>query len=77
MTNSSVQLGRTLRILREGQHLTQSELAQKMGVRRQTIYRWENGSYTLSMSLSTFFKLTKVLDTAPLTASDLIKVIEK
>ena len=65
MTDPAIQLGRTIRTLREAQKLSQSELAKKMGVTRQSVSRWESGDGTLGMSLMTFHKLMKALDSNP------------
>jgi putative transcriptional regulator len=46
--------------LREKQHLTQEQLAQKVGVRRETILFLEKGKYNPSLKLA--HDIAKVLD---------------
>ncbi len=46
--------------LREQQHLTQEQLAQKVGVRRETILFLEKGKYNPSLKLA--HDIAKVLD---------------
>ena len=46
--------------LREKQHLTQEQLAQKVGVRRETILFLEKGKYNPSLKLA--YDISKVLD---------------
>jgi putative transcriptional regulator len=46
--------------LREKQHLTQDQLAQKVGVRRETILFLEKGKYNPSLKLA--HDVAKVLD---------------
>ncbi len=46
--------------LREKQHLTQEQLAQKVGVRRETILFLEKGKYNPSLKLA--HDISKVLD---------------
>lgn len=38
-----VQLGQALAAARKGAGLTQGEVAERVGVHRQTVYRWEQG----------------------------------
>jgi putative transcriptional regulator len=47
--------------LREKQHLTQEQLAQKVGVRRETILFLEKGKYNPSLKLA--HDIAKVLGT--------------
>ena len=46
--------------LREKHHLTQEQLAQKVGVRRETILFLEKGKYNPSLKLA--YDIAKVLD---------------
>ncbi len=46
--------------LREKNHLTQERLAQKVGVRRETILFLEKGKYNPSLKLA--YDIAKVLD---------------
>ena len=46
--------------LREKHHLTQDQLAQKVGVRRETILFLEKGKYNPSLKLA--YDIAKVLD---------------
>jgi putative transcriptional regulator len=46
--------------LREIHHLTQEQLAQKVGVRRETILFLEKGKYNPSLKLA--YDIAKVLD---------------
>jgi len=46
--------------LREKHHLTQEQLAQKVGVRRETILFLEKGKYNPSLRLA--YDIAKVLD---------------
>jgi putative transcriptional regulator len=46
--------------LREQKHLTQEQLAQKVGVRRETILFLEKGKYNPSLRLA--YDIAKVLD---------------
>jgi putative transcriptional regulator len=46
--------------LREQKHLTQEQLAQKVGVRRETILFLEKGKYNPSLKLA--YDIAKVLD---------------
>jgi putative transcriptional regulator len=46
--------------LREKKHLTQDQLAQKVGVRRETILFLEKGKYNPSLKLA--YDIAKVLD---------------
>ena len=46
--------------LREKHHLTQEQLAQKVGVRRETILFLEKGKYNPSLKLA--YDISKVLD---------------
>jgi putative transcriptional regulator len=46
--------------LREKQHLTQEQLAQRVGVRRETILFLEKGKYNPSLKLA--HDIAKVLD---------------
>lgn len=49
----------TIREVREKQSLTQADLAEMVGVSRQTIISLEKGSYNPSLELA--FKISKVL----------------
>lgn len=75
MNDPAIQLGKVIENLRFGQRLSQRELAEKMGVSRQTISRWERGNGTLGMSLTTFFKLTQALKTSPTKLTELVRPI--
>lgn len=46
--------------LREKQHITQEQLAQKVGVRRETILFLEKGKYNPSLKLA--YDVAKALD---------------
>jgi putative transcriptional regulator len=46
--------------LREQKHLTQEQLAQKVGVRRETILFLEKGKYNPSLKLA--YDIAKILD---------------
>ena len=46
--------------LREKHHLTQEQLAQKVGVRRETVLFLEKGKYNPSLKLA--YDIAKVLD---------------
>ncbi len=41
-----------VQILRKNRHMTQEDLAKKLGVTRQTIISIENGKYTASLALA-------------------------
>ncbi|MEM7345283.1 MAG: helix-turn-helix transcriptional regulator [Chloroflexota bacterium] len=49
--------GELVKILREHKGWSQSELAQEMGVRQQTISEWETGMYSPSRAMSKFLGL--------------------
>ena len=51
-----------LKMLRDKHGLTQDELAERVGVSRQTIISLERGKYDPSIKLA--FKLSQTLDTA-------------
>jgi DNA-binding transcriptional regulator YiaG len=46
-----------IRALRKHMNMTQSQFAEELGVRRQTISEWENGVYDPDRSTSKFLKL--------------------
>jgi len=46
-----------IKALREHKGLTQSEFAQELGVRRQTVSEWENGAYSPERSKTKFLEL--------------------
>jgi putative transcriptional regulator len=54
-------LKNTLKLLRDKYGFTQDELAERVGVSRQTIISLEKGKYDPSIKLA--FKLSKTLDT--------------
>jgi DNA-binding XRE family transcriptional regulator len=39
-----VQLGQALAVARKAARLTQGQVAERVGVHRQTVYRWEQGA---------------------------------
>jgi len=55
-------LKNALKMLRDKHGLTQDELAERVGVSRQTIISLERGKYDPSIKLA--FKLSQTLDTA-------------
>src|SRR5512132_3415311 len=53
-------VGSRIRELRKGQHLTQTELSEKIGVAQSDLSRMEQGEY--KVGLDTLFKLLQVFD---------------
>ena len=53
------EIGQRIRTLREGQHITQDQLAAKMDVSRATVSHWEAGNRVLP--LDEFLKLSQIL----------------
>lgn len=47
-----VKIGDNLRIVRESRGLTQEQLAEKMDVDKQTVYRMEKGNYSMETFLA-------------------------
>ena len=58
--NNAIPFKTRMKELREKQHLTQEQLAQKVGVRRETILFLEKGKYNPSLKLA--HDIAKVLD---------------
>ena len=56
----AIPLKTRMKELREKHHLTQEQLAQKVGVRRETILFLEKGKYNPSLKLA--YDIAKVLD---------------
>ena len=59
-----MELGQKIKILREKAGLTQEELANEVGVQRNTVWRWENGRANLTTG--TLQRLSSVLNTGTL-----------
>ena len=57
---NSIPFKTRMKELREKHHLTQEQLAQKAGVRRETILFLEKGKYNPSLKLA--YDIAKVLD---------------
>lgn len=57
------QIGRRIRVLREGMGLSQLDLAGRAGISRETMYRTELG--TAASSVDVFLKLAKALQVTP------------
>ena len=55
------EMGRLIKFHREKRGLTQKALAAKLGVHYITVYRWERGTGTRSMSAGVFLRLTAIL----------------
>ena len=53
-------MNNTIRILRESQNLTQQDLADQLGVSRQTIISLENGRYNPSIMLA--YRISKIFN---------------
>ena len=53
-------MNNNIRHLRETQNLTQQDLADKLGVSRQTIISLENGRYNPSIMLA--YRISKIFD---------------
>jgi transcriptional regulator with XRE-family HTH domain len=53
-------VGSRIRELRKGQHLTQTELSERIGVAQSDLSRMEQGEY--KVGLDTLFKLLQVFD---------------
>ncbi len=69
---SNVTTGEKIAYYRKNNNYTQEELAYKMGVSRQTIYKWETG-----MSFPTINNLKKLVDLLYIDLNDLIKEDKK
>ena len=52
--------GNRLRAARNAKHLTQTELAEKLGITQKSYQRMESGNHDLKMS--TIYQLCRVLD---------------
>lgn len=52
-----VKIGDNLRIVRESRGLTQEQLAEKMDVDKQTVYRMEKGNYSMETFLAAMLML--------------------
>lgn len=57
------EIGQRIRKLREGQHITQDQLAAKMDVSRATVSHWEAGNRVIP--LDEFLKLSAILGVNP------------
>ena len=57
------EIGQRIRALREGQHVTQDQLAAKMDVSRATVSHWEAGNRVIP--LDEFLKLSQILGVNP------------
>ena len=57
------EIGQRIRALREGQHVTQDQLAAKMDVSRATVSHWEAGNRVIP--LDEFLKLSAILSVNP------------
>lgn len=55
-----VSLGRKIRILREGAHMTHAELARKLRVRKEVVIKIEKGEYNIL--LGTLLKILRIFD---------------
>lgn len=55
--NDKVKIGDNLRIVREEKKLTQEQLAEKMDVDKQTVYRMEKGNYSIETFLAAMLVL--------------------
>lgn len=53
-------VGSRIRELRKGQHLTQTELSEKIGIAQSDLSRMEQGEY--KVGLDTLFKILQVFD---------------
>jgi len=58
-----IKIGNIIKTKRKEMHLTQMDLAKKVGTTAQCIYYYENGKRGLTMSL--FFKICDTLDLKP------------
>lgn len=65
---SKVTTGEKIAYYRKNNNYTQEELAYKMGVSRQTIYKWET-----ELSFPTINNLKKLVDLLNIDLNDLIK----
>ena len=53
-----LQVGRQIRAMREGAGMTQAELARKLRLREEAVFRSEKGLYNMRMRL--LFKIAKI-----------------
>ena len=53
-----IKIGRFIAELRKNKNMTQSELADILGVTNRTVSRWENGNYMPDLSLITLISET-------------------
>ena len=56
-----IKIGKVIQNLRKERNLTQEQLAEKVGVRRETIMRLEAGKYNPSLKLA--IDISKIVDT--------------
>ncbi|WP_131005457.1 helix-turn-helix transcriptional regulator [Clostridioides difficile] len=56
-----IKIGKVIQCLRKERNLTQEQLAEKVGVRRETIMRLEAGKYNPSLKLA--IDISKIVDT--------------
>ena len=56
-------LGERVRKLRDQRNLSQKQLADRLGVKKQTVSNWENGNAMPSMDM--FIKLIEFFNTTP------------
>ena len=56
-----IKIGKVIQRLRKERNLTQEQLAEKVGVRRETIMRLEAGKYNPSLKLA--IDISKIVDT--------------
>ncbi|ANV91916.1 helix-turn-helix transcriptional regulator [Picosynechococcus sp. PCC 8807] len=61
----------TLKVLRRKLNMNQSQFAQALGVRRETVSQWERGVYKPSLSIDQIKRLQDLLTQVDLTFKDL------